>query len=173
MKHRLVAFLLLLFVSTVASSCRGAAPTAIDRQFVAEMIPHHHLGMELIDQATRHVDDTRVRRLVFEMSNYHVTELEQLHEWSAQWNVVPVTDFPGHIDTARMSELAGLKGVDYDLRWLMLMIEHHKGAIEIAERQLKSGTKPRAIEMARSVEEVQSREVDEMSVLLESLVSGG
>ena len=171
MKDRVRA--LVLCVTLVLSACGGDAPTTaptdVDRQFVADMIPHHHLGMELIDQATRRVDDTRVRRLVFEMSTYHQSELDQLHEWAREWNVVPVDDFPGRIETDQLSDLAALSGVDYDRRWLELMIEHHEGAIEIAEHQMDAGSYDDAIGMAQSVREVQTKDIEEMSSLLGAL----
>ena len=151
----------------------GTALTGVDRLFVAEMVPHHHLGMDLIDQATRRVDDTRVRRLVFEMSAYHQSELNQLHSWAEEWNVVPAEDFPGRINTDRLAELAELSGTAYDRRWLEVMIEHHEGAIEIARRQMTSGSDDRSIEMAESVREVQTKDIEEMSSLLGVLDTNG
>lgn len=151
----------------------GFAPTDIDRLFVAEMIPHHHLGMELIDQATRRVDDTRVRRLVFEMSTYHQSELDRLHDWAEEWNVVPAEEFPGRIAPDRLAELGTLSGVDYDRRWLEVMIEHHEGAIDIAQRQMDAGSEDAAIEMAESVREVQTKDIEAMSLLLGVLGSNG
>ena len=167
---------LVLGFGLVLSSCGGTAsktaPTDVDELFVAEMIPHHHLGMELIDQATRRVDDTRVRRLVFEMSTYHQSELDQLHDWAAEWNVSAATDFPGRIDAVRLAELAALSGADYDRRWLELMIEHHEGALDIAQRQIDRGSVDASIDMATAVRDVQTKDIEEMENLLVSLDHG-
>jgi uncharacterized protein (DUF305 family) len=154
-------------------SCGGAEPNAADRLFVAEMIPHHHLGMELVDQATRRVDDTRLRRLVFEMSSYHVSELEQLHEWAKKWNVEPAVDFPGDITKSELADLAALDGRNYDLRWLELMIEHHEGALEISERQIIEGSNDTSIDMAETVDDVQRREIADMEDLLGDISAMG
>lgn len=174
MKDRVRA--LVLCVTLVLSACGGDAPTTtptdVDRQFVADMIPHHHLGMELIDQATRRVDDTRVRRLVFEMSNYHQSELDQLHEWAREWNVVPVDDFPGRIETDQLADLAALSGVNYDRRWLELMIEHHEGTLDIAQRQIDRGSVDASIDMADAVREVQTKDIGDMKSLLASFGQG-
>lgn len=154
------------------SGCGGRTANATDRLFVAEMIPHHHLGMELIDQATRRVDDTRLRRLVFEMGAYHQSELDQLHRWAKEWNVVPLDDFPGRIDAERLADLAALSGAEYDTAWLELMIEHHEGAIEIAERQMKAGSFDDSIDMASTVREVQRGDIEKMASLLATLRVG-
>ena len=168
---------LVLGFGLLLSSCGGTAsktaPTDVDELFVAEMIPHHHLGIELIDQATRRVDDTRVRRLVFEMSTYHQSELDQLHAWAQEWNVAPAEEFPGRVDTNRLAELAALSGTDYDRRWLELMIEHHEGALDIAQRQIDRGSVDASIDMAESVRRVQLKDIEEMSSLLEVLVPNG
>lgn len=157
----------------VFSGCGGADPNAQDRSFVAGMVPHHHLGMELLDMAARRVVDTRVRRLVFEMGSYHQSELEQLHSWAIEWRVASSTDFPGRIDNDRLGGLAALAGTDYDRAWLELMIEHHEGAIEIAERQMSAGSNGKAIEMAQSVHEIQTNDIAEMTALLGSLAANG
>lgn len=154
------------------SGCSSGTSSAIDRLFVAEMVPHHHLGMELIDQATRRVVDAGVRRLVFEMSSYHQSELDQLHEWAREWNVASATDYPGRIDAVQLAGLAALSGVDYDRRWLELMIEHHEGAIDIADRQIDEGSHRSAIGMAESVREVQERDIASMRDLLVFLDHG-
>lgn len=159
-------------ICLVLFGCADTEPNVADRLFVAEMIPHHHLGMELIDQATRRVDDTRVRRLVFEMSTYHQSELDQLHDWAKEWNVLVATDFPGRLDSVRLAGLAALSGTDYDRRWLELMIEHHEGALDIAQRQIDRGSVDASIDMATAVRDVQTKDIEEMENLLVSLDHG-
>jgi uncharacterized protein (DUF305 family) len=159
--------------SLALASCGGAEPNAVDRRFVAEMMPHHHIGMELIDQATRRVDDTRLRRLVFEMSSYHLSELAQLHEWAEEWQVEPAFDFPGDITESDLAGLFALSGPNYDRRWLDLMIEHHEGALEITERQTKAGSNDAAIDMAESVSEIQRRDIVDMKQLLGDITALG
>ena len=163
----------LLALSSCGGSASRAASTDVERLFVAEMIPHHHLGMEMIDQATRRVNDTRVRRLVFEMSTYHQSELDQLHDWAEDWNVVSAEEFPGRITPDRLAELGTLSGTDYDRRWLEVMIEHHEGAIDIAQRQMDAGSDDAVIEMAESVREMQTKDIEAMSSLLGVLGPNG
>lgn len=160
------SFLAVVPTLAVLTSCGSAGPSAADRLFVAQMIPHHHLGMEMIDQATRHVEDTRLRRLVFEMGSYHAAELDQLHEWAKEWGVESADRFPGEIAKTELADLAVLVGREYDRRWLELMIEHHEGALEISARQMQEGSNDESIEMAESVLEMQQREIREMRVLL-------
>jgi uncharacterized protein (DUF305 family) len=166
MKRSFAPVIVIVSLAVVLVSCGEVEPNAADHRFVGEMIPHHHLGMELIDQATRRVDDTRLRRLVFEMSSYHVSELDQLHEWEKEWAVKPAVDFPGDISESELADLFALSGRDYDLRWLELMIDHHEGALDIAERQMREGSDGAAIDMATSVSRVQTDDLSRMRDLL-------
>lgn len=140
-----------------------------DRTFVAQMLPHHHLGLVLNDIAAQHSSDVRLRRLVFEMSGYHRSELGTLEHWARQQGVTGAAEFPGHIPDAELIGLSARSGQDFDVHWLTLMIRHHDGALRIAGAESSFGTVPAARDLAQSVSRVQSAELEEMRGLLEAL----
>ena len=135
------------------------------------MIPHHHLGMVLVDEATVHADDVRLRRLVFEMSGYHHSETGLLEDWADGVGIEPAATFPGDLPRTEVGQLADLRGVEHDTWWLYLMIRHHRGALTIADAQIAEGTVEKVREMAVSVRMVQAAEVEQMETLLDSLCS--
>ena len=143
-------------VGLLAGCSTVPTPNDADRSFVAQLISHHHLGMELVDEATVHSSDVRLRRLVFDMSGSHAD----------RWRVTAATDFPGDLAAASVDRLAVLTGADHDTWWLHLMIEHHRGALALAATQLGSGQVRAVIDLARTVQTVQSREVTAMEQLL-------
>lgn len=143
-----------------------------DRAFVAQLIPHHHLGMTLTDLAAQRSADVRLRRLVFEMSGYHRGELGVLEDWARSRNITGSTSFPGDIAASEIDELEGSTGSDFDRYWLDVMIRHHEGALDIAAAQLASGTVAEASELAHAVTRVQSAELETMERLLGDLCSG-
>jgi len=133
------------------------------------MIPHHHLGMRLIDDATQRSGDVRLRRLVFEMTGYHHSETELLEAWSAAHDIEAASPFPGDLPEPDLARLDSLQGVEHDIWWLDLMIRHHRGALEIADAQIAGGRVAPAREMAISVRRVQSGEIEQMETLRDSL----
>lgn len=155
-----------LLVAVTLAACGGPHHGPADSAFVSRMIPHHELGMELINEATLHSDDVELRRLVFEMSGYHHDELAQLHEWAHAWGTGTAQRFPGRIDEADLTSLAGLKGPGHDTWWLALMIRHHRGAVDIAGEEIRSGTNRDAVAMAHTVLAVQQRQITDMEHLL-------
>lgn len=141
-----------------------------DETFVRSMIPHHELGISLIEEATLHSDDVRLRRLVFEMGTYHHSELDLLHRFGQDWDVRPFLVFPGFINKNEISRLSTARGVKHDIQWVQLMILHHRGAIEIAQRQIQEGQEKSLHEVARRVISQQSLEITEMEELLRDLL---
>ena len=49
------------------------------------------------------------------------------------------------------------------------MIAHHKGALTMAQSEIKDGQSPPAVEMARAIVTTQQREIDTMNGVLASL----
>ena len=52
--------------------------------------------------------------------------------------------------------------------WLEMMIEHHEGAIEMAQTEIEDGKYPDAVKLAESIETAQAAEVEQMQGLLGS-----
>ena len=168
-KRVLVPVGLVLAASAIVVVPRtGVQPNDADRAFVAEMIPHHMLGMRLIDEATQHSDDVRLRRMVFEMSTYHASELDHFERWSSEWGVAPASDFPGDLPKGDLRDLAELDGPAHDTEWLALMLEHHRGALEITEAE-GDGAIASARAMAETIHSVQAQQITEMTALLADL----
>lgn len=140
-----------------------------DKAFVAEMIPHHKVGIELIDDGQVNSSDVRLRRIVFKMSSYHHQDVHLLERFAYEWSVTLVDDFPGRVSAQQIHDLQRLSGRDYDVRWLELMIHHHKGALDIASKLLRQSGNEEMKEMARRVISVQADEIVEMVRLLRSV----
>lgn len=169
----IVRHLVLVIIGTVSIAACGHAhgdstndTTTVDT-FLAGMVPHHRLGIEMLEHAVPRVDDVRVRRLVFEMSGYHGDELHQLEGHLSHG--AEATTFPGWIAPHRLAALDDRTGSDYDVGWLLLMIEHHEGALELATDELTRESDPARHDLARRIVRTQGSEIDEMKTLVESL----
>jgi uncharacterized protein (DUF305 family) len=159
----LLAGLGLLLAVLLDAGCASApAGNATDRAFVAQMVPHHQLGVALLDEGARRVQDVRLRRLVFAMSAYHHHELDALTEQLDAWSASQAAVFPGQVDAARLD---GLSGRDYDVAWLAAMIEHHEGAVTLAEDHIAAGELAWLRDLAGRTLTVQRRDLDAMGAL--------
>ena len=64
-------------------------------------------------------------------------------------------------------KLASLKGNEFDVEFVKQMIPHHEGAIEMAKALKTDGKYPELENLARSVVDSQSPEIEQMKGLLE------
>ena len=159
--------LLIISVGVLLSGCTSqVTPTTSDMAFVSAMIPHHELGLELLDIGAHSVDDVRLRRLIFEMNNYHADDHARLMQWSFEWGTREADNFPGKITDSEMRALATMTGSEFDREWLRLMIAHHRGALEIAA--VDSENQDVSL-LATRIESIQRQEIELMESLLHTL----
>jgi uncharacterized protein (DUF305 family) len=73
----------------------------------------------------------------------------------------------GMMDDQRMSMMQSMTGADFDEMFLTSMIEHHRGAIEMARYVIDNGQYPPLRALAEAVISVQEAEIAEMEVMLD------
>ena len=69
----------------------------------------------------------------------------------------------------QMEGLAEASDEEFQGMWLTMMIEHHKGAIEMAQTELDSGRAQEALDLAASIAESQAAEIETMEQLAQRL----
>lgn len=75
-------------------------------------------------------------------------------------------DMPGMATMGDMASLQAARGKDLDHLFLTMMIEHHSGAIEMAEAELADGENADAKQLAQDIIDGQQQEIDAMTQLL-------
>lgn len=68
-----------------------------------------------------------------------------------------------------MAALEAADGPTASRLFLEQMIQHHEGAVEMAEAQVKDGRNTNAVELAEQIIEAQTAEIQEMQEMLKSL----
>lgn len=167
---RLMVVVAASMLAVLPAGCgMGDEPSSADVQFVAAMVPHHRLGLELIALAEPRAADVRLRRLVFEMTAYHHEELHALETRLDEWGTAASEDFPGAVAPEQLAALAVATGGAFDRAWLVAMIDHHQGAVDLAGDYQRTATDAVLRDLARRVEEVQRTELDAMRTLLRAV----
>jgi uncharacterized protein (DUF305 family) len=65
--------------------------------------------------------------------------------------------------------LQNAQGAEASKLFLTQMIQHHKGAIAMAQNEIRDGKYPPAVAMARQIVTSQQQEIDTMNGILASL----
>lgn len=153
-----------------------------DVMFAQGMIPHHAQAVEMSDIVlAKDGVDEEVRSLAEEIKAAQAPEIELMSGWLEGWGEeVPATDgmdsMAGmdHSDSGMMSEedmaaLTDSDGAEASRLFLEQMIEHHQGAIAMAETELSDGSATEATELAQSIIDTQQAEIRTMEDLLADL----
>ncbi|NHC22928.1 DUF305 domain-containing protein [Nocardioides sp. IC4_145] len=77
-----------------------------------------------------------------------------------------MSSMPGMMSAEDMNALKAASDEEFEDMWLEMMIEHHTGAIEMAQAEQESGLYPDAIALAETIEADQEREIAVMEELL-------
>lgn len=176
-----------------ATSAQAAPHNRADMMFAHMMIPHHEQAIEMSDIILSKQDiDPRVVDLATQIKAAQGPEIEQMQGWLKQWgmkmeDMPPMGDMPGHggmgempghggmgnmagmMSPVEMDALRNARGDEASTLFLTGMIEHHKGALTMAQDEITNGQFPDAITMARSILESQQKEIDTMNQILASL----
>jgi len=154
---------------------------AADAEFAQMMIIHHEGAIEMAGLISEKASTEEVRALGARIAEAQGPEIELMSGWLDRWDEAQSDEVDmggmGHEDMemdgmdqeAAMAELSGLTGVEVDRRFLELMIEHHRGAIEMAETLRGNGLSLDATELAGKIIDDQMAEITEMTNLLNTL----
>lgn len=165
--------------------------------FARHMIPHHQQAIEMSDTILAKPDvDPQVAKLANEIKVAQGPEIEQMQGWLSQWGVPTMPMSPGDMngnmpgmdhgnmpgmDHGNMPGMEGMmsaqdmdalktaQGADAAKLFLTQMIEHHQGAITMAQTEIKSGQFPSAKAMAQSIVANQQLEIDNMKAMLAAM----
>jgi uncharacterized protein (DUF305 family) len=157
-----------------------------DVEFASDMIQHHAQALSMVDLTMGRQLDPEVQQLAEAIRMAQGPEIEQMTDWLTDWDQpIPETlrdhanahgdgevemdsDMPGMMSADQMAELEAAKGAEFQQMWLEMMIEHHEGAIEMAQTEQSDGKFGPAKDLAENIESAQQDEISTMENLLGS-----
>jgi len=163
------------FGSTGAGSDSAASQfaqpfDANDVMFAQMMIVHHEQAVEMCVLAVENTLNKDVLALADDISGAQNPEITTMKAWleAAGVGESPMHDMemPGLADQMTMNTIAESIDADFDALFLVTMIEHHEGAIEMANTVLETSTNEDVIALAKNVIETQTAEIATMNKLL-------
>ncbi|WP_068270230.1 DUF305 domain-containing protein [Aldersonia kunmingensis] len=169
--------------STSATSEASAADhNDADIAFAQQMIPHHAQAVEMSEIVLAKPGiDPRVTGLANQIKAAQAPEIEQMQSWLAEWDQpsmpmgTHMTAPPmrggmmGMMSEQDMAALQDAEGVDAARLYLTQMIAHHEGAIDMAQKEIESGSNADAIALAQAIVTTQQAEITTMEQLLMQL----
>lgn len=157
--------------SSAASTPSGSASRAGDVMFAQMMIPHHQQAIEMADLALANASTSAaVRDLAQQIKAAQGPEITAMNAWLREWGAATSAAMDhgtsGMMSEEDMASLKAAEGAEFNRMWLEMMIDHHQGAITMAQDVLSSTGDAEVRSLARAVVEGQKKEIATMQDML-------
>ena len=153
--------------------------------FARDMSAHHRQAVEMAELIRATTTDDDVRLLAADIALTQQAQVGQMLGWLDGWGLPPAGgdapmawmgmpmnadgSMPGMATPADLNQLRSADGVAPDQLFLRLMIEHHRGGVEMAEAAIQRTDQEQVVRLAQSVVTTQTSEIDVMADLLAAL----
>ncbi|MEV0434081.1 DUF305 domain-containing protein [Nocardia sp. NPDC050413] len=162
--------------STSASTTSATARTDFDDAdvtFLQMMYPHHAQAVEMSKMVPSRTQNQQLIALAAQIEQAQAPEMRQITDLLTSFGKpAPSAEghgghgMPGMMTEEQMSALEAANGAEFDRQWLQMMIEHHQGAVAMAQTELAEGTNPEAKQLATKIVADQEGEIATMRGML-------
>lgn len=168
--------------SQTTSAEQSANFNDADVAFLQQMYPHHAQAVDMAELAEGRSQNPEVLDLATKIKNAQAPEMEQMTKLLASFGKpAPTTAMQGMdhgmdggmgmgmMTQEQMNMLKEASGADFDRMFLEMMVDHHEGAIEMAETELKDGRNSEVKEMAQAIVDAQTAEIEQIKKMLDAM----
>jgi uncharacterized protein (DUF305 family) len=154
-----------------------------DVAFMQMMVPHHAQAIVMAELADKHARSDRVRELAARIRAAQGPEILMMAAWLEErdMDVPTAAEDPsewdhsqhghngmvGMLTDAQMEKLERARGAAFDRLFLRYMIQHHHGAIDMADDVAVDGIDIMVSEVAADVALTQTAEIDRLQETLD------
>jgi len=170
----LAAPVVLVGCGSSGSGSGGDDYSPADVEFARQMIPHHAQAVEMADMLPPDGVSPELVDLAAAIATAQQPEIDQMTAMLDRWGFVPpplegghAHEMAGMLTDEDLAALGAATGAEFERMWLSMMIEHHAGAVDMAEVQLADGSDPEARELADEIVDAQQDEIAQMERMLE------
>ncbi|MCI1019736.1 DUF305 domain-containing protein [Microbacterium sp. C5A9] len=158
-----------------SSAPASADANDADIMFASMMKEHHAQAIDMSDMLlSKEGVDERVVALAEEIKAAQEPEIQKMDQWLEEWGA-DTSDMEGMdhgggmMSEEDMQALEDATGADASRLFLEQMIQHHEGAVEMAQEEVDNGQNSDAIALAETIIEAQTTEIATMKDLLDTL----
>lgn len=160
--------------SPSAVTSAAADHNSTDVMFAQAMIPHHEQAVRMSEiMLAKDNLDPQITQLAEDIRAAQGPEIDMMNAWLAAWDEPSKMSgdhgMDGMMSEDDMGALETAQGAEASKLFLTQMIEHHKGAVMMAEEEAANGSNPESVALAKTIVKDQTAEIEKMSNLLAAL----
>ncbi|WP_282782444.1 MULTISPECIES: DUF305 domain-containing protein [unclassified Nocardia] len=161
--------------TTSAAGATRSDFNAADVEFLQMMYPHHAQAVEMAKLVPGRTENPELIALAQAVEQAQAPEMRQISTLLVSFGEPAPTEdgghaghggMPGMMSPEQMVALELASGDAFDEKWVTMMIEHHQGAIAMAETELAQGVNAEAKQLAQAIITAQRTEIDQMRGML-------
>jgi uncharacterized protein (DUF305 family) len=159
-------------LGAVADKASATEHNRADEMFAMMTVEHHTQAIEMTNLVDSRASSQEVKDLAAKINAAQTPEIDNMAGWLEGWGtsgdmIAMRHDMPGYMSGDDMKSLKTARGVDFDKMFLQMMIEHHEGAITMADTELEDGKNADALALATSIAVSQHAEIQQMKAMLQ------
>jgi uncharacterized protein (DUF305 family) len=145
---------------------------AYDEAYIGDMLAHHEGALNMSEMVSAGTERPELLQLAQTIMQTQSQELMKMQTWQQEWGYERTMG--GHGSHAGMGnemsgdmmmmgeELTGLKGTEFDKKFLELMIEHHQQAVDMSKYADTNASHRELKGLAKAVIAAQEAEIAQM-----------
>ncbi|RLK61385.1 DUF305 domain-containing protein [Actinokineospora cianjurensis] len=180
---------MLITLATTGSAPETPSADSIDVGFAQDMRVHHLQAITMAGMARDRSEDTEVRQLAFDIESTQLDQSGQLSGWLTAWGQPTLSPadqphmrwmagahthsdgagvdlMPGMATSEELMRLRALKGTEFTVYFLQLMLRHHVGGLEMATYAADHARVGYVRNLAQKIASGQKAEVDLLTTML-------
>jgi uncharacterized protein (DUF305 family) len=156
--------------TTNSSMMAQSSTDMADIAFAQMMIPHHEQAVVMSEYALANTDNPQILALAQEIIDAQGPEIDQmnaiLERFKSNMGGHDGHTMAGMLSDQELEALQTAQGTEFDELYLIGMIAHHEGAIDMANDVLASGSDSEVRALAETIIAGQQTEIELMQKLL-------
>jgi uncharacterized protein (DUF305 family) len=159
--------------ATGSTTATGAATgDEFDRAFIDAMVPHHESALDMARSAqAAELTQPDLQKVAEDILATQQAEIDQMKSWREEWFGSGEIDPSGAAALGMSDDEMGmshdpdalLNAADVDAEFATMMIDHHEGAVAMAELALERAKHDEVKKLARRIIDAQEREIEVMT----------
>lgn len=143
-----------------------------DVAFAQDLLAADDHATEVVELVRDHTTRPELTSLADKVQTSRGSEMAKLQAWLGRWGkpvepgagLDPETQLPlGVLSDEQLNQLNQAKGRRFDLAFVDAFTSHHRGVVELAQRELRDGSLGEVKDYARQVVAGRQAEIDELA----------
>ena len=163
-----VALLALITITSGGDDSSDGEQT--DGAFIAEMVPHHRLAVDMAQVALERGQQPEIKHLaraIVSTQTEEIRDLEAIHQRLFDEPLAGADHGTLGLPEHQMGMSGDMAVLDtakpFDRTFIDMMVPHHQGAIRMARIELTQGEDGELMQIAEAIIAAQSREINQMN----------